>query len=190
QGGRIGDFRKRDLAPAGPYNGTMPRVFTIPASAPFLATLIGALKEERLIEGFPGAGPLALSDATLFLPTRRACVLAREAFLDAAGADAVALPRIVALGEIDEDELAFADAAHGEEALELPPSLPALERRLLLSQLVLAWSAQLNPRRGEPALIVHSPAAALALADDLARLIDDMTTRQVPWERLDRLVPD
>ena len=32
--------------------------------------------------------------------------------------------------------------------------------------------------------------AALALADDLARLMDDMTTRQVPWDRLDELVPD
>ncbi len=37
---------------------------------------------------------------------------------------------------------------------------------------------------------MHSPAAALALADALARLIDDMTTRQVAWERLNGLVPD
>ena len=56
--------------------------------------------------------------------------------------------------------------------------------------LCCAGPKQLKPRRGDPALIVHSPAAAFALADDLARLIDDMTTRQVPWERLDRLVPD
>jgi ATP-dependent helicase/nuclease subunit B len=168
----------------------MPRVFTIPASAPFLQTLIGALKDGRLIDGFPDVNPLALADATLFLPTRRACALAREAFLDVIGADAVALPRIVALGEIDEDELAFADAAHGAEALELPQSLRPLERRMLLAHLVLAWSERLKPKRGDPALIVHSPAAAFALADDLARLIDDMTTRQVPWDRLDRLVPD
>jgi ATP-dependent helicase/nuclease subunit B len=168
----------------------MPRIFTIPASAPFLATLISALQDGRLIDGFPGRDPLALADATLFLPTRRACTLAREAFLDATGAPAIALPRIVALGEIDEDELAFADAAQGEDALALPTALSPLERRLLLSRLVLAWSERLKPRRGDPALIVHSPAAAFALADDLARLIDDMTTRQVPWERLDRLVPD
>ena len=38
--------------------------------------------------------------------------------------------------------------------------------------------------------MANSPAAALALADDLARLMDDMTTRQVSWERLDDLVPD
>ncbi len=48
----------------------------------------------------------------------------------------------------------------------------------------------MEPRPGEPPLIVRHPAAALALADDLARLMDDMTTREVPWERLDALVPD
>ena len=48
-------------------------VFNIPASAPFLPTLIGALKDARLVPGFPAAGdPLALARATLFLPTQRA----------------------------------------------------------------------------------------------------------------------
>ena len=168
----------------------MPRVFTIPASSPFLQTLIGALKDGRLIAGFPGSDPLTLSEATLFLPTRRACSLAREEFLKTLGTDAAVLPRLVPLGDIDEDELAFADAANGEAALAVPPSLGPLERRLLLSQLVLAWSQRLRPAKGDPALIVHSPAAALGLADDLARLIDDMTTRQVDWSKLDTLVPD
>src|ERR1051325_10907764 len=100
----------------------MPRVFTIPASAPFLPTLIGALQRGELIDGFPkSADPLALANATLFLPTRRACVLAREAFLDALGEhQAAVLPRIVPLGDIDEDELAFAEAATGETGLDVP----------------------------------------------------------------------
>ena len=34
------------------------------------------------------------------------------------------------------------------------------------------------------------PRAAIALADDLARLMDDMTTREVPWDHLYKLVPD
>src|SRR5262249_59356552 len=33
-------------------------------------------------------------------------------------------------------------------------------------------------------------AAAVALADDLARLMDDMTTRKVSWDKLDALVPE
>src|SRR6202007_1164575 len=88
----------------------------------------------------------------------------------------------------------FADAAAGaiaETALDLPPALGTLERRLLLARLVLQWaaSAELHGAGGAP-LVAHSPAAALRLADDLARLIDDMTTRQVPWERLHRHVPE
>src|ERR1700704_2800093 len=168
----------------------MPRVFTVPPSAPFLNTLIGALQDGRLIEGFPGADPLALADATLFLPTRRACALAREEFLKCLGTGAAVLPRLVPLGDIDEDELAFASMAQGAEALELPEALGGLTRRMLLAQLILRWIASPDMRTatGQP-LVANSPAAALALADALARLMDDMTTRQVSWDRLDGLVP-
>jgi ATP-dependent helicase/nuclease subunit B len=168
-----------------------PRVFTIPASAPFLPTLMRALRDGQLVEEFPhGGDPLAWSRATLFLPTRRACALARDLFLDVLKVEAAVLPRIVPLGDIDEDELAFAEAASGEASLEVPDELGGLERRMLLARLVLRWAEQLKPQAGEPPLIVHSPAAALALADDLARLIDDMTTRQIGWEKLNGLVPD
>jgi len=167
----------------------MPRVLTIPASAPFLPTLIGALRNGRLVEGL-SADPLALADTTLFLPTHRACALAREEFLKALKAGAAVLPRIIALGEIDEDELAFADVANGAEALEIPEALGGLERRMLLAQLVLKWiaSPSLRTGTGQP-LVANSAASALALADALARLMDDMTTRQVAWDRLDDIVP-
>ncbi len=172
-----------------------PNVFTIPASAPFLPVLIDALLAGQLVPGFPASrNPLALAAATLYLPTRRACRLARDAFLDALDADAALLPRIVAIGDIDEDELAFADAATAElasAALELPPAIAPLERRLLLAELILQWanSPELRGAEGSP-LIANTPSAALGLADDLARLMDDMTTRQVSWDRLDGLVPD
>jgi ATP-dependent helicase/nuclease subunit B len=170
-----------------------PRVFTIPASAPFLPTLIEALTGGRL--GFAAArDPLALASTTLYLPTRRACRLARDAFLGVLKGDAAILPRIVAIGDIDEDEIVFADAATdgiAAEALTLPEALGGLERRLLLTQLVTKWatSPELHGSSGAP-LVAQTPAAACALADDLSRLIDDMTTRDVPWDRLDELVPD
>ncbi len=89
-----------------------PRVFTIPPSAPFLPTLIAALTGGKL--GFAAPrDPLALAAVTLYLPTRRACRLARDAFLEVLDVDAAILPRIVALGDIDEDEIAFAEAATG-----------------------------------------------------------------------------
>src|SRR5258706_8705783 len=86
------------------------RVFSVPVSAPFLRTVIAALVDGRLVDGFEArAHPERLAQATLYLPTRRAGRLAREIFLDVLKADAAILPRIVALGDIDEDELAFAD---------------------------------------------------------------------------------
>jgi ATP-dependent helicase/nuclease subunit B len=173
----------------------MSRVFTVPASAPFLPTVLKALVEGRLVPNFPASSdPLALAQATLYLPTRRACRLARDFFLDALGGRAAILPRIVALGDIDEDEIAFAEAAAGAvaaDALDLPPALGGLERKLLLAQLVLIWagSPKMRGAAGTP-LIARNPAAALVLAHDLARLMDDMTTRQVSWDKLDDLVPD
>jgi len=172
-----------------------PRVFTIAASTPFVPTLIRALIDGTLVPGFPAArDPLALAQATLYLPTRRSCRLARDLFLDVTKESAAILPRIVAIGDVDEDEIAFAEAATGAlaaDALALPPTLGGLERRLLLAQLVLKWAARIAPdARGEAPLVANNPASALALADDLARLMDDMTTRGVAWDRLDGLVPE
>jgi ATP-dependent helicase/nuclease subunit B len=172
-----------------------PRVFTIPASAPFVPTLIEALLDGRLVPGFPAGGdPLALAGATLYLPTRRACRLARDRFLDVTGKTAAILPRIIAIGDVDEDEIAFAQAATGAiaaDALDLPDALGGLERRLLLAQLVTKWAASPEVHgEGRTPLVANNPASALALADDLARLMDDMTTRNVSWDRLDGLVPD
>ncbi len=120
-----------------------PRVFTVPPSAPFLPALLGALRDGRLVDGLSASDPLAFAATTIFLPTRRACRLARDAFLDVLGVEAALLPRIVPIGDIDEDELVFADMASGvaaADALDLPPALGGLERRFLLARLVHAWA--------------------------------------------------
>src|SRR5450631_930064 len=166
------------------------RVFSVPLSAPLLRTVIGALIDGRLVDGFEArAHPARLAEGTLYLPTRRAGRMAREIFLDELQADAAVLPRIVALGDIDEDELAFAEEAEqydGAAPLDIPPKLGELDRRLTLARLVAAWAKGpvLAP------LVVGGPASTLALAGDLARLMDDMVTRGVGWDALDGLVPD
>jgi len=169
------------------------RVFSVPVSVPFLRSVIAALVDGRLVDGFEArANPERLAQATLYLPTRRAGRMAREIFLDELNTDAAVLPRIVALGDIDEDELAFAQAATpGLAALEIPPAMDGLQRRLLLAQLIAAWAKQIRP--GDPTqapLVTGGPDSTLALADDLARLMDDMVTRKVDWRALDSLVPD
>jgi ATP-dependent helicase/nuclease subunit B len=171
-----------------------PNVFNIPASAPFLPVLIDALRAGKLVPGFPSSNdPLEFARLTFYLPTRRACRLAREVFLDELKGDAAILPRIVALGDLDDDEIAFAQAATGElaeTALALPEAIAPLERRLLLAELILKWAnaPAVRGAEGSP-LIANTPSAALGLADDLARLMDDMTTRRVAWSKLDGLVP-
>src|SRR5215467_9248212 len=171
----------------------VPNIFNIPASAQFLPELISALRDGRLVKGFPAShDPLELARATLYLPTRRACRIARDAFLSAFEGRVTVLPRIVALGDLDEDEIIFAEAATAElaeDSLAFAPAIKQLERQLLLMQLIADWAAKIRPERGAP-LIANTPAAALALADDLARLIDDVITRKVDWQRLDSLVPD
>src|SRR3982074_919734 len=166
------------------------RVFSVPVSVPFLRSVIAALIDGRLVEGFEArTDPSRLAQATLYLPTRRAGRMAREIFLDELKTDAVMLPRIVALGDIDEDELAFAEESeqYGAAApLDIPPKLGELDRRLTLARLVAAWAK--SPVSAP--LVVGGPASTLALAGDLARLMDDMVTRGVGWEALDGLVPD
>ena len=100
------------------------------------------------------------------------------------------LPRIVALGDIDEDELAFADEAEqldGAAPLDIPPKLGELERRLTLAHLVAAWAkgAVLAP------LVVGGPASTLALASR-SRAADRRhgDARRRRGSALDGLVPD
>src|ERR1700736_6976370 len=118
------------------------RVFSVPVSVPLLRAVIAALVDGRLVDGFEArAHPEKLAQATLYLPTRRAGRMAREIFLDELKTDAVVLPRIVALGDIDEDELAFAEESAqygGGVPLDISPKPSDLERRRSLARLVAA----------------------------------------------------
>ncbi len=165
------------------------RVLSVPLSVPFLRTVIAALVDGRLVEGFEArTQPERLANATLYLPTRRAGRLAREIFLEVLNVDAAILPRIVALGDIDEDELAFAEESDigGVPPLDIPAKLGELERRLALARLVAGWAKSPDVS----SLVVGGSASTLALAGDLARLIDDVVTRGVDWRALDKLVPE
>ena len=155
------------------------RVFSVPVSAPFLRTVIAALVDGRLVDGFEArTDPARLAQATLYLPTLRAGRMAREIFLDELKTDAVVLPRIVALGDIDEDELAFAKATLG-----------GIGRRWKFRRswagcsagcagaTVAAWAKQISRDAVLAPLVIGGPASTLALAGDLARLMDDMVTR-------------
>ncbi len=165
-----------------------PNVFTIPPGAPFLETLVSALLDGRLIEGFDASAPFALADVTLYLPTRRAARAIRAEFLKALGRPLL-LPRIRTLGDIDEDE-----AGLDMEAPELPPAVPAMERQLVLTQFVHGWSAaevrRLAGFPDEEMLVPASPADAARLAASLASLIDQVGMEPSAWRGLLDAAPD
>ena len=87
------------------------RVFSVPVSVPFLRTVIAALVDGRLVEGFEArTDPLNgwRRRRSICRPGAPGGWRARS-FSMCSKTDAAILPRIVALGDIDEDELAFAE---------------------------------------------------------------------------------
>ncbi|CAO4181165.1 double-strand break repair protein AddB [Methylorubrum populi] len=165
-----------------------PRVFTIPPGAPFLTTLAEALVSGRLVGGI-GDDPFALASVTLYLPTQRA-VRALSTVLAKRLGGAALLPRMIPLGEADEAELDLSAQSMLETPEELlHPSIPALERRLILARLVQAWAEtvdrELLPIDDEvPFLVPSSPADAVALAADLEGLMDALTVEGLPWSEI------
>ena len=156
-----------------------PNVFTISAGTSFVDALAAGILERA------GDDPQELPRLLVLLPARRACRALREAFLRCREGRALLLPRLVPLGDLDEDELAIAEA--GEVALggtaagnlDAPPAVSALRRRLLLTRLVLGLD-----REGT------TPDQAARLAEELARLLDQVRTERVSFEGLADLVPE
>jgi ATP-dependent helicase/nuclease subunit B len=153
------------------------RIATIPAGVPFLDMLARGVRDEA------GGDPVALARVTILLPTRRACRALREAFLRVSDGAPILLPRMRPIGDVDDDELALAADAAGEEAIaDLPPSIGAIERLCLLTRLVRERELR---ERG-----ACEPAIAARLAAALADLLDSLATEEIDFALLADIVPE
>jgi ATP-dependent helicase/nuclease subunit B len=110
------------------FGGEGPRWFTIAAHRPFLDDLAAGLNA-----ALAPLGPEALADAVVLTPTRRAARELADSFLRVGDAQAVLLPQIRALGELDEGEPPFEP---GDLSLDLPPAISPMRRRFELARLV------------------------------------------------------
>lgn len=148
------------------------KVYTIAPGLSFVDVLAAGLLERA------GHDPLRLSEATVLLPTRRAIRALKDAFLKHVGEEgqggALLLPRLLALGDLDEEELILS----GGLGAEIPPAIDPLRRCLLLARLVMA---------ARPAIAWDQ---AARLARELGRFLDQMQSQGVDFERLKKLVPD
>lgn len=161
-----------------------PRVFTIPAGTHFTDALAhGILKRY-------GDDSLALERVLILLPTRRACRSLLASFLRARGGQPLLLPSIRPIADVDEEEISLYGGGlrHGspERTLRIPPAIPAMRRQLLLSRLILELDARRRPRASDG--MDHGQ--AVALASELANLLDQMQTERLPFSALEKVVPD
>ena len=131
---------------------TAMNLFTIPPHVPFLDALAAEWLEHA-------ATPFAVADGLILLPTRRAARSLAEAFLRVSGGRALLLPRIMALGALDEAPLALAGA------LDLPPAVEPAQRLAALTRLILGMQGE----NGAP----RTADRAWPLAAELAALMDE-----------------
>ncbi|MGE0196015.1 MAG: double-strand break repair protein AddB, partial [Methylocystis sp.] len=118
---------------------------------------------------------------------------------------ATLLPRILPLGALEERENAALFGADFDVEADAPLAAPIdeLERRLLLSQLILQWAQALGRaiisidptgapllHASEPLLVAATPAAAYALAADLGALIDELHIEDVSVDAFEKLSDD
>ncbi|MBP5161250.1 MAG: PD-(D/E)XK nuclease family protein [Alphaproteobacteria bacterium] len=133
-----------------------------------LSSSLGDLSEQiaqRLLDLY-AQNPLACARHTLILPTHRACQSIREAFLRLAKNNTVFLPRLVALYDIE------------PLSIKLPEVVPELERQMTLMRLCLKMRTSMPYDK------------AFQLAHSLGQLLDEMTLYEVPFSRLEEIVPD
>ncbi len=153
--------------------------FTIPAGEAFLQTLAGWVLEAY------GGTPDTLAKVRILLPNRRAVRSLRDTFLDITGGRPMLLPRMLAVGDVGEEDLPM------EWLAEMPPGLlaPAIaptRRLLLLSQLVQQFeSRRLVAKKGA----AYPADQSMQLARQLARFVDEAQREGVDMKDLATLVP-
>ena len=140
-------------------------LFTVPPHLPFL---------ESVARGWLARGddPLTVSHGLILLPTRRSARALADAFLRVRDGKPLLLPRITAIGALDETPLTLAGA------LDLPPAVEPMQRLAALSTLILAMhGAGGAPRTADRAWLLARELAALM--DEAERAGIDLA-RQLP----------
>ena len=112
-----------------------------------------------------GSDPLAVSRGLILVPTRRAARALAEAFLRASGGRPLLLPRITALGALDEAPLTLTGA------LNLPPAVEPAQRLAALTLLIL----KMQGANGAP----RTADRAWPLAAELAALMDEAERAEI-----------
>lgn len=148
-------------------------VFNIRAGEDFGKTLAQVLLQETKDR------PHELVRYRILLPTRRACRVLRECFLNLSDGKPMLLPQMTPLGDVEEEDLSLMMFGSGGGFLDIPQSISPMKRQLLLAQLI--WKMP---------DFVQGADFALELAADLGVLLDRITTEDLDIRDLHKIVPD
>lgn len=162
-----------------------PKIYNIAAGQAFLPCLAATLLDDTTRRALFGDADLA--DFEILLPTRRAARDLAGDFLQRAaarGQEAILLPHIRTLGDLDED--APSEEAAVQAMSDLPPAIQPMARHFHLLKLIRFW-AETTGQGGEGGL---NPVKLSALAFDLERFLDQAQNERLDWAKLPALAPD
>lgn len=141
-------------------------VYAIPPHHSFLETFVAGLKERY-------TNSLDIARCIILLPTKRGCLSLKEIL----STEFTILPRIIALSDLEEQPI-----LPGFVGEPLPKAIPSMQRLGLLAQLIRAYGRSQNH--------CLSYSAALAQAEQLATLLDEIHTTGCDLNDLTTLVAD
>lgn len=148
-------------------------VFTIPAGMPFAKILASHIIKMAQDKDY------ALSEILILLPSRRACRAIQHAFLQLSAGKPLLLPKLRAIGDVDEEELSLHLLAQEQDILNLPPAMSALKRQILLARAIHAKEEY-----------AQGFDKAMALASELGHFIDQIHTESLDIADLAKIVPE
>ncbi|MEZ5690757.1 MAG: double-strand break repair protein AddB [Rickettsiales bacterium] len=145
--------------------------FTLPPNINFLYELV-----KYILTNYKGTD---LINLLVLLPNRRSCRVMRDIFLDCADGKPLLLPRILGIGDIEE-EIFFPDIL--DISLDACRPIDKTRRHFLLTKLVADFHD-----KGEKG---HNISQSVELARELAGLIDEVHRNRIDLTKLSTLVPD
>jgi len=141
--------------------------YTIDATQDFALSLAQFCDEHADNAGF------SISDYKIFVPTRRSVKIAQDAFLRHKNGQPRLLPQIDSVGDADLTEAALTTAKNPN----IKPAISSTERTIILARLLEhSWPHDYNYIQ------------ALAIADDLGRLIDQIHTENLDIKDLENII--
>ena len=153
------------------------KILNIPFSLSFVDELAKRLLAETKDD------PLSLADVLIMLPNRRAVSSLKEAFVRHNGLVPTMLPRMITIGDTDEEEIFLSGIRSVDELKRIPPAIDRVERILIFTKIITS-----KPK--EFGISDLSSAQACFLANELANLLDVVENEQLSFAKLQGLVPD